>query len=101
MSDGLQGQDGAGDKRTLLLEHRVIDRSTEAFVQDLDAEELGRGGRAVFVGGGDRDVKGQALIGVPGQSDLLEALNGRERDVVEVFRSWSSPEGERHGWSKS
>ena len=85
-SDGLQGQDGAGDEGRLLLEHRVVDGRAKAFVQDLDAKELGRGGGPVFVGGRDRDIEGQALVGVPGQSRFLEALDGRQGNVVEIFR---------------
>ena len=84
VSDGLQRQDGAGDEGRLLLEHRVVDRGAKAFVQDLDAEELGRGGGSVFVGGGDGDVEGQALVVVPGKSRLLEALDGRQGNVVEI-----------------
>ena len=84
-SDGLQGQDGAGDERGLLLEDRVINGGAEAFIEDLDPEQLRRGGGAVFVGGGDGDVEGQALIGVPGESRFLEALDLGQGDVVEVF----------------
>lgn len=84
-SDGLQRQDGTGDEGRLLLEHRVVDRRSKAFVQDLDAEELRGGGGSVFVGGRDRDVEGQALVGVPGKSRFLKALDGRQRDVVELF----------------
>jgi len=85
-SDGLEGQDGAGDKGRLLLEHRVVDRRAKTFVQDLDAKQFRRGGGPVFVGGGDRDIEGQALVGVPGQSRFLEALDGRQRNVVKLFR---------------
>lgn len=69
----------------LHLEHRVIDRRPEAFVQDLDPEQLGGSGGAVFVGRGHGDVEGQDLVGVPGQGGFLEALNFGERNVVELF----------------
>jgi hypothetical protein len=84
-ADRLEGRDRAGDESRLHLEHGVIDRRSEAFVQDLDPEEFRGSGGAVFVGRGDRDVKGQSLIGVPGESRFLEALDFGERDVVELI----------------
>jgi len=75
----------AGDEGRLHLKHGVIDGGAEAFVEDLDAEQLAAGGGAVFVGCGHGDVKGQSLVGVPGQSGFLEALDFGERDVVELI----------------
>ncbi len=77
-------QHGAGDEGGLLLEDGVVDRGAETFVEDLDAEQLGRGGGAVLVGGGDGDVEGQDLVGVPGRGDFLEALDLGEGDVIEL-----------------
>lgn len=68
---------------SLLLDDGVIDGSAKAFVQDLDAEQFGRGGRAILVGSGDGDIEGQDLIGEPGGRRFLEALHGRQRNVVE------------------
>jgi hypothetical protein len=78
----LGSQNRAGDERGLLLEDGVIDRRAEAFVEDLDAEQFGGSGSAIFVGGGDGDVEGQALVGVPGKSILFEALDAGEWGVV-------------------
>jgi len=80
-----QKADRAGDEGRLHLEHGVIDGRSEAFVQDLDPEQFRRSGGAVFVGRGHRDVKGQSLVGVPGQSGFLEALDFGDRDVVELI----------------
>lgn len=52
---------------------RVVDRHAGAFVQDLDAEDLHRGRRALFVGAAEGDVEGKDLVGVPGLGLLLEA----------------------------
>jgi len=67
-----------------LLYDRVVDRRPEAFIQDLDSEQLSRGGGAVFVGGGQGDVEGQDLVGVPGQSHFFETLYVGQRDVVQL-----------------
>jgi hypothetical protein len=75
----------AGDESRLHLKHGVIDRRSEAFVQDLHSEQFRRSGGAVFVGRGHGDVKGQSLVGIPGQSGFLEALDLGERDVVELI----------------
>ena len=75
----------AGHRRGLHLGHGVVDRGSEAFVQDLDAEQLGRGGRSVFVGAGDGDVEGQDLVGVPGVGDFLEAVDFTQRDVIQLI----------------
>ena len=85
-ADGLQRGDGLGHERCLLFDDGVIDGSAEAFVEDFDAEEFGTGGGAVFVGGGDGDIKGQDLISEPGESGLFELLHRRQRDVVEYGR---------------
>ena len=61
-SDGLERRDRAGDESRLLLKHGVVDRGAKAFVEDLDAEQLGGGGGAVFVGRGQGDIKGQDLV---------------------------------------
>ena len=66
--------DRAGDEGRLLLDDGVVDRGAEAFVEDLDAEQLGRGGGAVLVGAGDGDVEGQDLVGVPGLGGGCETL---------------------------
>lgn len=84
LPDRLERRDGAGDEGRLLLEHGVVDRAAEAFVQDFDAEELRGSSSSVFVGGGDRDVEGQDLIGVPGGSDLLEAGNRGQWNLVQL-----------------
>ena len=76
----------SGRSRSPAARGPVVDRGAKAFVQDLDAEQFGRGGSPVLVGGGDGDVEGQALVAVPGKSGFLEALDGRQRNVVEVFR---------------
>ena len=57
----------------------------KTFVEDLDAEQLGGGGGAVFVGRGQGDVKGQDLVGIPGEGRLFEALHFRERDLVQLI----------------
>ena len=80
-SNRLERRDRAGDKGRLHLEHGVIDGGAEAFVQDLDAEQLAAGGGAVFVGRGHGDVEGQDLVGVPGQGGFLEALDFGQGDV--------------------
>ena len=46
-ADGLERRDRAGDERRLLLEDAVVDRSAEAFVEDLDAEQFRRSRCAV------------------------------------------------------
>ena len=78
-SDRLQGCDRAGDEGGLLLEHRVIDRGPEALVQNLNAEDLAAGGGAVFVGRGQVDVKGQDLVGVPGQGSFFVRRTAEKR----------------------
>jgi hypothetical protein len=84
-ADRLERRDRAGDEGRLHLKHRVIDGRSEAFVQDLHSEQFRRSGGAIFVGRGDRDIEGQSLVGVPGQSGFLEALDLGERDVVELI----------------
>jgi hypothetical protein len=64
-ADGLQGRNRLGDEGGLLFDDGVIDGSAEAFVEDFYAEQFGRGGGAVFVGGGDGDIEGQDLISEP------------------------------------
>jgi hypothetical protein len=76
-TDGLQWRDGLGNECRLLLDDGVIDGGAEAFVEDFDAEQFGRGGGAVFVGGGDGDVKGQDLVSEPGESVLVGAARQR------------------------
>ena len=83
--DRLQGRDGAGHEGGLHLQHRVVDRGAEALVEDLDPEQLGRGGGPVLVGGGDGHVEGQDLVGVPGLGDFLEALDFGERDIIQLL----------------
>ena len=62
-----------------------VDRRAEAFVQDLHAEDLAAGGGAILVGRGQGDVEGQDLVAVPGQGDFLEALDVRQRDLIELI----------------
>lgn len=68
----------------MLFDDGVIDGSAEAFVEDLDAEEFGTGGGAVFVGAGDGDVEGQDLVGIPGLGQFFEALDFGDGDVIDV-----------------
>ena len=75
VAHGLQRGDGLGHKRRLLFDDGVIDGSAEAFVEDFDAVEFGGGGGAIFVGGGDGDVKGQDLISEPGESGLTRSFS--------------------------
>lgn len=87
-ADRLQRLDRAGDEGRLLLDDGVVDRGAEAFVEDLDPEELGTGGGAVLVGAGDGDVEGQDLVGVPGQGGFFEALSmGRAVFLFDTRRS--------------
>lgn len=53
----------------------VVDRNARSFVQDLAAEDLGAGQRAVFVRGGEGDVEGQDLVRVPRGGQLGEATD--------------------------
>ena len=86
-----------GHERGLHLEHGVIDRRPEAFVQDLDPKQFRRGGGAVFVGGGHGDVEGQGLVGIPGQGGLFEALDLGEGDVVELIDGGVDRDGDVAG----
>jgi len=70
VAQGLQGSDGLGHERGLLLDDGVIDGSAETLVEDLDPEQFGRSSGAVLVGAGDGDIKGQDLVGEPGESEL-------------------------------
>ena len=83
-SDGLKRKDRAHDKSRLLFHDRVVDRGAEAFVQDLAIGDLGGGGGAILVGGGDGDVEGHDLVGVPGQSHFLEARDFRQGNGIEI-----------------
>lgn len=91
-------QYGASDKSRLLFHDRVVDGAAPAFVHDFDAEDLAGGGGAIFVGGGDGDVEGQNLIDVPGSGNFLEALDGAERDVIELVGR--GVDGKRHVQSR-
>jgi hypothetical protein len=44
----------------------VVDGYAVAFVQDLDTEDLAGSGTSLFIGGGQGDVEGKDLVGVPG-----------------------------------
>ena len=78
----LRSVDRAGNEGRLLLDDGVIDGSAEAFVEDFDAEQFGRGGGAVFVGAGDGDVEGQDLVGVPGLGEFFETLDIGDGKIV-------------------
>ncbi len=66
-----------------------------AFIQDLDAVDLHRGGFAQFGGAGQGDVKRQDLIGVPGLGELLHAVD-RGQGVASVpFRAVFGADGGR------
>ena len=66
VADGLQRGDRLGDEGGLLFDDGVVDGGAEAFVEDLDAEQFGRGGGSVLVGAGDGDVEGEDLVGIAG-----------------------------------
>src|SRR5438270_6029826 len=70
VAQGLQGSDGLGHERGLLLDDGVIDGGAETLVEDLDPEQFGRSSGAVLVGAGNGDIKGQDLVGKPGESEL-------------------------------
>jgi hypothetical protein len=53
------GLDCAGHEGRLHLGDSIVDRDARTFVQDFDAEDLGRTHRAVFVGTGKGDAKGR------------------------------------------
>ncbi len=69
------GAPSASYKSRLHLGHFGDDRHAGAFVQDLDAVDLHRGGGAQLRGSGQGDVEGQDLIGVPGLGELLQAVD--------------------------
>jgi len=71
--------DEAGDEGRLHLADRIVDREAGTFVQDLDAEDLHRGGGTHFVGTRERDVEGQDLVGIPGLGQLLHTRNAGHR----------------------
>jgi len=69
------------------LGRSVVDGHAGAFVQDLDAVDLHRGGGAQLRGSGQGDVEGQDLIGVPGLGGLLQPVDcghGRGVQVADV-----------------
>jgi hypothetical protein len=70
---GRERLDSAGDEGRLHLADGVVDGDAIAFVEDLDAEDLAGGSAALFVGGGQGDVEGQDLVGVPGGGQFLVA----------------------------
>jgi len=80
------GLNHARHERRLHLRHRVVDRDAEALVEDLDAEDLGRAHRAVFVGSAESDVEGQHLVGVPGGRNLCVLAGGGDLVVQAVDR---------------
>ncbi|WP_187148894.1 hypothetical protein [Candidatus Korobacter versatilis] len=63
----------ASDEGGLHFLDGIVDRHTGSFVEDLDAEDLHRGGGTLFVRTAEGDVEGQDLVGVPGLGLLLEA----------------------------
>jgi hypothetical protein len=69
----LQGRDPARHKRGLHLADRIIDGDAVAFVEQLDGVDLAGRRRALLVGERQGDVKGQHLVGIPGERQLLEA----------------------------
>ena len=92
--NGLERGDGAGDEGRLHLADRVVDTHAVALVQDLDPEQLRRGGGAVLVGRGQGDVKGQDLVGVPGNGRFLEALDFADRNRVQLVDGGVDGEGD-------
>jgi hypothetical protein len=63
----LQRRDPAGNKRGLHLADRIIDGDAIAFVEQFDGEDLAGSRRAILVGERQGDIKGQHLVGVPGE----------------------------------
>jgi hypothetical protein len=64
----------ASDERGLHLADGIVDRGAPTFVEDLDAEDLASGSRAVFVRASDGDVERQNLIGIPRRCEFLVGL---------------------------
>ena len=52
----------------------VVDGDAGAFVEDLDAEDLGGAHGAVLVGPGQGHVERQHLVGIPGDGAFVEAI---------------------------
>ena len=64
----------------------VVNRDARTFVQDLDAEDLGRAHRAVFVRAGKGHVEREHLVGIGRQSKLVQAIDVRHLGVQLVDR---------------
>ena len=71
----LHGFDGAGDEGGRAFGDGVVDADSRSFVEDLDAEDLGRAHGAVFVGAGEGDVEGQDLVGVHRGGQFVHAVD--------------------------
>ncbi len=81
---GLHGLDAAGDEGGLHLADGIVNRNALTFVEDLDAEDLGRAHRAVLVGAGEGHVEGQDLIAVPGRGQFVQTTDFSQRQVVDL-----------------
>ena len=71
-------------KRSLHIVDHVIDRHALTFVEDLNAEDLGRAHRAVLVGAGERDVEGQDLVAIPGGRQFLVRSGVGDGDLIQL-----------------
>jgi hypothetical protein len=71
---------------------RIVNRGAPAFVEDLDAEDLGCAHGAVFVGTGDGHVKGQDLVAVPGSYDFLKLSGLSDLNGIELIDGGSGVE---------
>lgn len=80
---GRHGLDGAGHEGGRGLGHGVIDGDAGSFVEDLNAEDLGRAHRAVLVGAGQGDVERQDLVGIPVRRQFLVGSGVGDGDLVE------------------
>ena len=69
--DRRHGLNHTGHEGGLHLRDCVIDGDAPAFVENLHAEDLGSAHGAVFVGARERDIEGQHLVGIPGQSQFI------------------------------
>ncbi len=76
--------DGAGDEGGLHFADRIVDGNALAFVEDLDAEDLGRAHGAVLVGAGEGDVEGQDLIAVPRSGQFVQSTDFGQREIVDL-----------------
>ena len=66
--------------------HRVVNRDTRTFVQDLDAEDLGRAHRAVLIRAGEGHVEREHLVRIGRQGQLVQAVDVRDLGVELVDR---------------